>query len=149
MNIDCPLCSPDLVPIILESKYWRLVLNRNQYLLGKCFLVLKRHIEALSDLSSSEWMDLHEQLALATKLLEEAFRPDHFNYAFLQNQDRHVHMHIIPRYKGQRYFAGIAFEDTGYPGHYLFDMSSRKLPDEFLVKLAENLMSNARCNLAI
>jgi len=149
MNMDCPLCSPSLAPIILESKYWRLVLNRNQNLLGKCFLVLTRHVEALLDLSSFEWMDLYEQLASATKLLEESFRPDHFNYAFMQNQDRHVHMHIIPRYQGQRDFAGIVFEDASYPGHYLVDMSAIKLSDEFLAELAENLRAKIRSNQSI
>jgi diadenosine tetraphosphate (Ap4A) HIT family hydrolase len=33
-----------------------------------------------------------------TERLRRAFAPDHFNYAFLQNQDRHVHQHVIPRY---------------------------------------------------
>jgi hypothetical protein len=33
----CGLCRADLSPILAESTYWRLVLNRNQNLLGKCF----------------------------------------------------------------------------------------------------------------
>lgn len=54
----------------------------------------------------------------ATERLTDAFSPDHFNYAFLQNQDRHVHLHVIPRYASDRRFAGMDFVDPDYPGHY-------------------------------
>lgn len=137
--MNCPLCSPDLEPIIFESRYWRLVLNHNQDLLGKCMLVLKRHSEVVTELSSSEWMDLHEQVVIATKVLEEVFQPDHFNYSFLQNLDRHVHLHIIPRYKRQRVFAGNVFIDEGYPGYYSVPVLVKKISEEYLVKIADTL----------
>ena len=50
--------------------------------------------------------------------VREAFAPDHFNYAFLQNQDRHVHLHVIPRYQSPRWLAGTEFKDADYPDHY-------------------------------
>jgi diadenosine tetraphosphate (Ap4A) HIT family hydrolase len=137
--MDCPLCAPDLAPIIFEGSYWRLVLNRNQDLLGKCMLVLKRHCEAIAELSSSEWMDLHEQVVLTTEVIEEVFQPDHFNYSFLQNLDRHVHLHIIPRYEGPRDFSGKVFKDEGYPGHYSVPVLVKKLSEEYLVKIADTL----------
>ncbi len=114
----CALCRVDLGPVIADSTYWRLILNRNQDLLGKCFLVLRRHLEAVPMLSADEWSDLHRQIQSASEMLTRAFRPDHFNYAFLQNQDRHVHLHIIPRYAGSRTFEGMEFADRAYPGHY-------------------------------
>ncbi len=48
----------------------------------------------------------------------EAFAPVHFNYAFLQNQDRHVHLHVIPRYAKPRDVAGVRSTDSAYPDHY-------------------------------
>ena len=75
----------------MESTSWKLIVNLNQNLLGKCFLTLNRHAESVSDLSETEWIDLHRQLKRTTKALTEAFAPAHFNYAFLQNQDKHVH----------------------------------------------------------
>lgn len=93
----CGLCSPELAPVLAQGERWLVVLNRNQNLLGKCLLVLRRHIEAVRELTPEEWMELHEQLSRTTEALSLTFRPDHFNYAFLQNQDRHVHMHVIPR----------------------------------------------------
>jgi diadenosine tetraphosphate (Ap4A) HIT family hydrolase len=137
----CSLCDRNLAPVLAESDCWRLVLNRNQNFLGKCFLALNRHLEAVSQLSSLEWMDLHRQLVLATQALSVAFQPDHFNYAFLQNQDRHVHLHLIPRYAGPRTFAGIVFEDPDYPAHYRIPAPARHLTPAQFTLLADKLRS--------
>jgi hypothetical protein len=47
-----------------------------------------------------------------------AFAPVHFNYAFIQNQDRRAHRHVIARYAAGRTFAGMSFADPDFPGHY-------------------------------
>lgn len=135
----CRLCASNLGPVVAESAYWRLVLNRNQNLLGKCFLVLRRHLESVPQLTLAEWSDLHQQLARTTQTLTLAFRPAHFNYAFLQNQDRHVHLHVIPRYDEPRTFAGTVFEDPDYPAHYAVPASARHLTQEQSTALAERL----------
>ena len=121
----CDLCDTNLGPIIARSAYWQLVLNRNRNLLGKCFLALHRHLEAVPQLSQAEWADLHVQLVQATKVLILAFLPDHFNYAFLQNQHRHIHLHIIPRFGEPRVFVGVTFDDPDYPSHYAVPTPSR------------------------
>ena len=135
----CNLCDTNLGPVIAGSAYWQLVLNRNQSLLGKCFLALRRHLEVVPQLSLAEWADLHVQLVQATKVLTLAFQPDHFNYAFLQNQDRHIHLHVIPRYGGPRVFAGVIFDDPDYPSHYGVPTPSRHLSQEQFTALAERL----------
>ena len=48
-----------------------------------------------------------------TERLRRAFAPDHFNYAFLQNQNRHVHLHVIPRYATDLRCTGPAFRGSG------------------------------------
>ncbi len=135
----CNLCDPQLGPIIAESEHWRIVLNRNQNLLGKCFLVTRRHLEAVSALTSPEWRDLHGQMTRTTLALQLAFHPDHFNYAFLQNQDRHVHLHVIPRYAGTRMFAGTDFADPDYPDHYAVPTPVRALAMAEMAVLVEQL----------
>jgi diadenosine tetraphosphate (Ap4A) HIT family hydrolase len=126
----CTLCRPDLGPIIAEGIHWRLVLNHNQDLLGKCFLVTRRHVERVDTLSGEEWLELHLLLARTRRALDRAFAPDHCNYAFLQNQDRHVHLHVVPRYASDRTFQGMAYTDPGYPGHYRIDDAPDRLdPD--------------------
>jgi diadenosine tetraphosphate (Ap4A) HIT family hydrolase len=137
----CSLCSPDLEPLIWVSDHWQLVLNRNQNLLGKSFLVLRRHCEVVEQLTPEEWMDLRQQLIRTTEAVCQAFQPDHFNYAFLQNQEQHVHLHVIPRYEEVRTFGGISFDDPDYPDHYAVPASPRYLSDDQMAALAAQLRS--------
>jgi len=53
---DCVLCRP-LVGEVRGSDHWRLVVNRNQNLLGKTMLVLRRHAVGLPELTLDEWDD--------------------------------------------------------------------------------------------
>jgi diadenosine tetraphosphate (Ap4A) HIT family hydrolase len=118
VTLACPLCTELETPVLRESRHWRTALNRNQNLLGKTIVVLRRHEEAVAALSPDEWSDLRGELAWVTRRLRQAFAPDHFNYAFLQNQDRHVHLHVVPRYASARELNGVRFEDSAYPDHY-------------------------------
>ncbi len=40
------------------------------------------------------------------RALIELFKPDVFNYAFLGNEIRHLHGHVVPRYKEPRVLLG-------------------------------------------
>ena len=138
----CGLCAPSLGPIVIESAFWKLIVNLNQNLLGKCFLTLNRHEESVSDLSETEWLDLHRQLKRTTKALTEAFAPSHFNYAFLQNQDKHVHFHVIPRFAAPREFAGCQFGDPDFPGHYSVPSPRNLVSVDVLEKVADEIRSS-------
>ena len=137
--VDCPLCAPDLGPILYEGKLWRLVLNRDQRLLGKCFLVARRHVEAVADPTQEEWCALHLHLARVTCAIVAAFQPVHLDYAFLQNQDRHVHLHVIPRYREKRSFAGLPSTDPDCPAHYSVPSVAAELTPEQLGQLTRYL----------
>jgi diadenosine tetraphosphate (Ap4A) HIT family hydrolase len=116
---DCALCRPRLLtPVIRRTAHWRIAINRNQNLLGKLLIALLRHEESTAALTEAEWAELREELRWATRRLAEVFAPDHFNYAFLQNQERHVHLHVIPRYAASRSVAGVEFADPDWPDHY-------------------------------
>lgn len=140
----CSLCEPTLGPVLHETTTWQLVLNHNQNLLGKCFLALRRHLEVVPDLTSDEWAMLQSQIQLANTMLSLAFAPDHVNYAFLQNQDRHIHLHIIPRYATPRQFAGLIFADVDYPAHYAVPSPVRRLEPAQQRVLADLLQQQLR-----
>ncbi|MEP6666844.1 MAG: HIT domain-containing protein [Nocardioidaceae bacterium] len=76
-----------------------------------------RHVEHISSLTAQEWSELHSAVDDATERLAGTFAPDHFNYAFLQNVDSHVHLHVIPRYASARPFLGRMFEDPTFGDH--------------------------------
>ncbi|HLZ68377.1 MAG TPA: HIT family protein [Dehalococcoidia bacterium] len=139
---ECPLCAVALGPVVAEGRHWRLILNHNLDLLGKCFLTLRRHIESITLVSAEEWTDLRGLVIEATRALELAFAPDHFNYAFLQNQDRHVHLHVMPRYASIRTFGGAVFYDDTFPAHYAVGEPPRRLDDEQTESLIELLRAS-------
>jgi diadenosine tetraphosphate (Ap4A) HIT family hydrolase len=133
----CVLCGL-LTGEARASEHWRVVANRNQNLLGKTMLVLRRHLVGVADLSAGEWADLHVQLADVTRKLDAAFAPDHYNYVFLQNADRHVHLHVIPRYAEPREFKEERFEDPDWPDHYL-PGRERRVPPSVIDSLVAKL----------
>jgi diadenosine tetraphosphate (Ap4A) HIT family hydrolase len=119
MRRDCLLCQGRLeTPVIRESRRWLVFINRNQNLLGKTIIALRRHEEDVAAVTLEEWAELQHEVRWVTKRLQQAFAPDHFNYSFLMNADRHVHLHVIPRYVGTRELAGVEFADPDYPDSY-------------------------------
>jgi diadenosine tetraphosphate (Ap4A) HIT family hydrolase len=116
---NCSLCRAEFeTPVIRESPHWRTFINRNQNLLGKTIIALNRHEVDVSQLTVDEWTELLAELQWAVERIREAFAPDHFNFSFLMNMDHHVHLHVIPRYVGDREVAGVSFTDAAYPSAY-------------------------------
>jgi diadenosine tetraphosphate (Ap4A) HIT family hydrolase len=111
-----------LVPetVVEEGELWTIAVNRNQNLLGKAMLVLRRRCTAVSQLEPDEWTSLHPQLCRLVDALTALYRPDQFNFAFLMNQDAQVHLHVMPRYATPRRWNGHRFDDLHWgeaPGH--------------------------------
>ena len=103
---------------ILETAHWRVVLDTDQRFLGKSFITLLVHKEAISDLSSDEWQDLRAVMQRLEASTKRAFSPSHFNWSCLMNnavvagQPTHVHWHMHPRYAAPVMFAGETFRDS-------------------------------------
>jgi len=131
--------SESLEGVLWESAFWIVVLNRNQNLLGKTMIVLRRRLERVAELTLEEWIDLQAQLIEMTRRLNAAFAPDHYNYAFLQNFDPQVHLHVIPRYAASRKLAGSRFDDPDYPDHYSVPMPERFLSADERIALVTAL----------
>lgn len=103
---------------IIESRYWRVVLDPNQQFLGKAFVTLLEHKSAISDLSAEQWNDLHDVMRKLEAAIKKAFNPSHYNWSCLMNiaamngQETHVHWHIHPRYSHPVTVNDEAFEDA-------------------------------------
>lgn len=137
----CPFCDEEINKItIYEGRYWRITINLNQYYLGRSMIILKRHIEDPLELSEDELMELISLTRILVKILKKLFQPDLFNYAMLGNIVRHLHLHIIPRYKTERTFEGIKFIDENWGKHY-YPYPQTELKWETLQNLI-NIMRN-------
>lgn len=109
-------CFPENETVLQTFHAWQARLNLRQDYPGKIILVLRRHEEDVLALTPEE----HEELWQVARILRDAvtmvLHPDWWNYMFLGNQDRHVHLHMIPRYATTRVIQGWEFRDHHWGG---------------------------------
>lgn len=130
---------------IKKYKNWDLQLFRDdQYYIGRCAIVLQnRHIEDFAKLNVREREELFETVFPEIRnSLDEIFDPDLYNYTSLGNDCRHLHIHMIPRYKNIVMFEGKEFEDEFWDKTYAQDYEKVKLDDDQMTKLIEYIREN-------
>ena len=132
---DCGCFQNDLV--VARYEHWRLSVSRQQGYLGWCLVILSRHETDAANLTGPELEELWEIVNGARSALMRLFEPDHFNYAFLGNVVRHVHLHLMPRYESPREFASRTFRDEHW-GWFAIP-GGEEAPPEVLEALAEAL----------
>ncbi|MBS3143593.1 HIT family protein [Candidatus Woesearchaeota archaeon] len=112
--------------MLFETKFWKVVLSDEQSYLGRCVILLKRDCGELSNLTSEEWLDFHENIV---KKLESTFKKvfdaTMFNWTCLmndayqaENPKPYVHFHLRPRYNHDVKFIGEEFHDPDFGHHY-------------------------------
>jgi diadenosine tetraphosphate (Ap4A) HIT family hydrolase len=105
---------------IKSYKHWDLYLHENQCYLGRVFLLLKND-EGVEDFLAieGEVRDEFFQIGAEVKMaLKTLFQPDRINYIAQSNTSPKIHMHLVPRYKDSREFAGIVFKDIRWGSNY-------------------------------
>jgi diadenosine tetraphosphate (Ap4A) HIT family hydrolase len=103
-------------------------------------LVANRRLDSVTALSQDEWLDLHRQISRVTVALDQLFRPDQYNHAFLMNVDAQVHLHVVPRYREARTWNGQTFTDPNFGR--LFGTEQRLLPAAGLAALAASIRAH-------
>ena len=109
---------PDPEVLVHDFGPWALCLNRNQDLIGRCYLLLRRPCTDPLSITPQEQASLWACAAKSKAALTRLFAPDHWNFAFLMNVDPQVHFHLIPRYRNGRLFRGAEFADPQFGKHY-------------------------------
>lgn len=69
------------------------------YVKGHIKVIIKRHADNLTDLTSEEGNALFELWKTVGKAVERVLKPDIINWQINGNWVRHVHGHIYPRWK--------------------------------------------------
>lgn len=83
---------------IKELKTGYVVLEDFQFYKGYTLFLSKSHVEELHQLRAVRTIFL-EEMAVVAEAVFNVFKPVKLNYELLGNTDRHLHWHIIPRYK--------------------------------------------------
>lgn len=109
---------------IKEYQYWTLLVHDDQRYLGRAYVWLVREggMQRFSEITDAEQYELRVVMRNYEQALEKLWRPDFMNYAWLANlmehHGGHGHLHLIPRYKDVRTFAGIEFVDGKWGKNY-------------------------------
>ncbi len=96
---------------LAEFRWWTARLNHRQDFPGKVFLALRRHEEDVLRLTVAEREELWEAAGILRSAVHRVLQPDWWNYMFLGNAVRHVHLHMVPRYAAPRAIQGWEFHD--------------------------------------
>jgi diadenosine tetraphosphate (Ap4A) HIT family hydrolase len=102
-----------------------LFLFKEQSYKGRCIVALNRHESEIFKLSKEETAMYINDVARAAKAIYQAFKPDKLNYGTFGDKMPHFHMHLVPKYEGQKDW-GSMFEMN--PGKlYLSDSEYQQM----------------------
>lgn len=108
--------------LVATYKYWSLYVSDNQQYLGRLVIWCHREdAEDLTEATPAEFMELQGILKDVRKATIKLFQASWLNYAFLGNETKHLHGHIIPRYDGVRLYRDREFSDPLFGCNYQTD----------------------------
>ena len=147
--MSCKYCNTENKDLIFETKYWIILLADDQYDLGRCVIILKRHCDSLSKLKIEEIIDFLEVVKKLENTIKKSFNATMFNWSCLMNNayksnnpNPHIHWHLRPRYKEKVKFDNITFEDLEFAHHYdnkKVLKPSQIILNKIILKIKENL----------
>lgn len=90
--------------LISERNGWRLyhypVVRGERVIRGHLLLETIRHIEDMAELSETEAMEMGSYILSAIQVMRGYLEAEHIYMFRINDKVPHVHVHLIPRYKG-------------------------------------------------
>lgn len=104
MDSKCPFCNIER-EIIASSSLSLAFFDGFPVSLGHALVIPKRHVASFFDLTTEEKIDMLKVADCVKRIIDEKYHPDGFNLGVNVGEAAgqsvfHVHMHIIPRFKG-------------------------------------------------
>ena len=84
-----------------------LVLFKEQSHPGRCIVAFKDHKSEIVDLTDEERNAFFADVSRVAKALHAAFHPDKIYYGAYGDSAKHMHFHLVPKYKDQAEWNGI------------------------------------------
>ena len=104
---NCGYCMREEKPELLDAfgiyicdlSVSSLILFKEQSHPGRCIVAYKDHVGELVDLTDEERNAFFADVARAAKAIHAAFHPDKVNYGAYGDTGRHLHFHLVPKYR--------------------------------------------------
>ena len=96
--------------VLYRDKHCFVVMNRYPYTPGHFMIIPHHHTDALEDLDDDIWLHMSAIAQKSVRLLKESFKAQGVNIGMNLGSAAgagiadHVHMHIMPRWKGDTNF---------------------------------------------
>ena len=97
----------ELMIKIADLEVSQLFLFKEQSHPGRCNVVYKDHGVEFHELSEEQRNAFMRDVAKVGNAIQKAFNPDKINYGAFADTWSHLHMHIVPKYKGGYNFGGV------------------------------------------
>ena len=97
----------ELMIKIADLEVSQLFLFKEQSHPGRCNVVYKDHGVDFHELSEEQRNAFMRDVAKVGNAIQKAFNPDKINYGAFADTLSHLHMHIVPKYKGGYNFGGV------------------------------------------
>ena len=97
----------DLMIEIAHLGVSRVFLFKEQSHPGRCNVVYKDHGVEFHELSEEQRNAFMRDVAKVGNAIQKAFNPDKINYGAFADTLSHLHVHIVPKYKGGYNFGGV------------------------------------------
>jgi diadenosine tetraphosphate (Ap4A) HIT family hydrolase len=92
---------------ICDLEVSQLFLFKEQSYPGRCNVVYRNHAVEFHELSDEQRNAFMRDVATAGRAIASAFKPDKINYGAYADTISHLHMHVVPKYKGGYGFGGV------------------------------------------
>ena len=117
---------------VCELSVSSLVLFKEQSHPGRCIVAYKDHIGEMVEISDEERNAFFADVDRVAKALHAAFKPDKVNYGAYGDTGRHLHFHLVPKYRDEFEWGGT------------FEMNPKKvfLTDEQYAEMIEKIKAN-------
>lgn len=84
-----------------------LILFKEQSKLGRFVVAYKDHVGEIIELSDEDRNAFMADVVKVSRAIHKAFQPDKVNYGAYGDTGRHLHMHLVPKYKDGDEWGGV------------------------------------------
>lgn len=142
----CPFCEPGIErSAFLFSKNFLTIYNQSPILPGHSLVIPKDHYKSLLDMPAGMTHELMGFSIHAVKRLKKIFHAEAFDWTIQDGEAAgqtvpHVHLHLIPRTKGDLPEPGDWYPKLEYSKQAIIDSTMRKkLTDQQVLEIAEQI----------
>lgn len=92
---------------ICEMDTCKVYLFKEQSHPGRVIVAHKKHVGDMTELTPEERSAYFEDIAKVSAVLQKLFKPDKINYGAYGDTGRHLHFHLVPKYKEEYEWGGV------------------------------------------